>query len=803
MLNDLRFAFRSLAKTPGFTAVALLTLALGLGGGTAMFSIVNAVLLRPLALPEPGRLVFLQESIPAYSAAPLPVNAAHFQAWCERSRSFSALGVAVPTTLGLSESGETAPVAVTYATPGLLPALGLTPVQGRGFTASDESSGAGQVVLLSDRLWRSRYQADPGIVGRTVFLDRTANTVIGVLPPAPALRSLDLAPAGFAGPDFVKLHTFASEELAERWGRHNYAAYARLRTGVSAADARRELDALAVQLAREADQKLELRAVVTPLQERIVAHSRRGLLLLAGSVASVLLIGCINLAALLLARAEQRRAETALRAALGATRSRILRLALLEPLLIALLGGALGLFLADALVQLLPLFAPADLPRLGEAALDAPLVLFGLGLALACGLLTGLAPAWQLARRSLVDEIGGGGRSVAGSHRAERSQRAFVVVQIALSVVLLTGAALLGRSLHRLVTAEQGYHAPGALAAQVLLPSGRYDTDARKREFYARVLERLAAMPDIEAAALANRLPLQGETWVDKIWLLGDGRTEAQRPSVNTRMVSPDYFRTIGLPVVSGRTFLADDNPQETVIVSRQLARLLWPDQDPVGRRLTRNGKTESVVIGVAADVRTNADRAPVPTLYRPFDYWPLRRTNLIARPRAPGVDLATRLRDAVRTVDPEVPLASFQTLTAIAAGSVAPQRFQASLASAFAVIATLLTALGLYGTVAYAVACRSREFGVRLALGATPEGLPREVVRRHLRPVACGLAVGALFCLSFGHLLEEMLFETAGRDPFLLAGVALLVVLIAALASWLPARRAARVDPLIALRAE
>lgn len=801
MLPDLRFVLRRLLTTPGFTLVAIGTLALGIGAGTAMFSILNAVLLRPLTLPQPEQLVFARELVPSISPAPLPVNAWHYQAWRERSHSFAGLGIASPRLAALNGADGAIPVALTYATAGFLPTLGLQPGLGRGFTESEEKDAAAHVVVISDRLWRARFHADPAALGQTLSLDGVPHTVVGILPPSPALDALNLAPAGYAGPDVFKPLVFAAEELADKWGRHNYAVFARLRPGVTLAAAQRELDGIGAALAREDGSTIELRSLLTPLQENLVRQSRTGLWLLLAAVFAVLLIGCVNLTGLLLARAEQRRSEIALRVALGATRARIFRLALLEPLTIAAAGGALGLLIANSTIAALPRFAPANLPRLAEVALDPDIVGFALVLAGLCGLFTGLVPAWQLAASTPGADIGQA-RAVAGGRRTNRRHRSFVAVQIALSFVLLAGAAVLMQSFSRLLHTDAGYRSSQVLAAQVLLPAEKYKDDAQASQFYARLLARLESTADIESAGVTNQLPLQGETWVDKIWVLGDGRAPGERPSVNIRFVSPDYFSALGLPLLGGRTFEPRDRGAEAVIISRSLARTLFGDQDPVGRRLTRDGETEATVIGVTGDVRADADRQPAPTLYRPYTDWPPYRGRLVVRGRQ-QTPLAATLRAALQATDPDVPLAWVRPLDTLAANAVAPQRFQTRLTAGFALAATLLTAIGLYGIVAYAVACRRKEFGVRLALGAEPASLPTTVVRHYLPAIALGLAGGALAFLGAGRVLESLLFASDPRDPLLLVGVAALLVVICMFAAWLPARRAARVDPMIALRAE
>jgi len=806
MIADLRHACRSLLKAPGFTLVAVATLAVAIGACTTIFSMVNGVLLRPLALPEPGMLVSVRESIPAYSPDSMPVNAYHYVTWRARAGSFADLTLLAPSTISLTGTGEPQRLSVVYATGSVFSTLGVAPALGRGFQPEEENAGHNQVVVLSDGFWRRQFQADPAVIGRTIMLDQAPHVVVGVLPAGfhfPDLKPLGWTPAGFESPDLFKPKVFPADELAERFGRHNYTVIARLRTGVPPAAAQQELNGIAKAIAHDAGVDLELRAAVTPLQQMIVRDSRRSLLVLFTSVAAVLLIACVNLASLLLARMEHRRSEAALRLALGASRLQVLRLALLEPLIIAALGGLAGLLIAANLIDLLPQVAPAGLPRLEEVRLDGNVFGFALLLTAASGLLTGFVPAWQLSRYAPGSMLAAGGRTLAGSGRTGRSHRLLLTAQIALSVLLLAAAGLLSRSLLRLAVAEQGYRLPGALVADITAPLGKYRTDEQRVAFYDLLLERLAAAPGVSAAAISTLLPLQGETWVDKVFVPGDGRSVEARPSTNTRFISPDYFAAIGLRLQAGRTFNAADRSHKAVIISRKLADVLWPGQDPVGRKLIRGEDEALEVIGVVTDVRTGPGENPVPTLYRQFTEWPPRNCYLVVSSRLDAAAAIPALRAAVRAIDPDVPLVSIRTLAGIARGAVAPQRFQTALAVAFALTAALLTALGLFGVTAYSVACRQREFGVRLALGASPDMLPVQVIRQYLAPLLVGLGAGFALLLASGPLIGGLLFETNANDPGVLGAVALLVATVALLSSAIPARRAARVDPMVALRAE
>ena len=804
MLTDLKSALRSLAKAPVFSLVAVLTLSLGLAACSTAFSLVNAVLLRPLPFPDAPRLVAIHELMPKFSPEPLPVNAWHFETWRRSATSFSDLALFNAGTAALTGTGEARRVPVASATHEVFSVLGFVPRMGRLFSRDDEAPGRDQVVVITDSFWRRELQGAADVIGRKLALNLTPHTIIGVLPPGadlPDLRKIGPTPPGFAQPEILKPMALSARELARKFGNHNYTVIGRLRPGVAPHTAQGELNQLALAIAQDAGEDVELRATVTPLRDAIVQASRRQLWFLLGSVGVLLAIGCVNLASLLLARFEQKRAESALRQALGAGRFQILRLALAEPFLLAAGGGALGLILSSYAIALLPRVAPADLPRLAELRFDPRVFLFALtatGLSL---LLTGLLPALMLAQRTPQAQLAGG-RTLAGSPRVGRSQRLLLGLQVALSVMLLSTAGVLSRSLFRLASADQGFRHPATLAASITAPGGRYATDADRIAFFNRLLATLADSPGVNSAATCSRLPLQGETWIDRFHVPGDARPAEAWPNANTRFISADYFQAIGLRFVSGRPFAPDEPGRNRVIVSRSFAEALWPGLDPVGRPLAR-GDERLEVLGVVEDVRANAGAKPVPTVYRPFTAWPASTMYLVVETTQPAAAAIPALAKAIRSLDPDVPVTSLGTLDTLADRAVAPQRFMARLALGFGATAALLTALGLFGVVSYAVACRQREFGVRLALGAAPSALPRRVLRDHFAPVASGLLAGIVGYFGVSSALASFLYETSSRDPAVLAGVATSTVLLASAAAWWPARQAARVDPMIALRAE
>lgn len=805
MFADLKFAFRQLRLAPGFTAIAVLTLALGIGACTAIFSVVNGVLLRPLAFRSPQQLVWLRERYTDHGPRPVPVNAPHFLAWREQARLFAGFSLIDAGTITLTGTGQPDLLRLVSSSANLFELLGVAPALGRGFAPEEETAGRNRVVVISDALWRRSFSADPAIVGRSVSLDGAPHTIIGVLPPDFRLSQAKGDLAGLsaaANPEIFRPKVIGGEELTDLFGRHNYGTIARLKSGVGLAPAEAELNLIDAQfVAAHGSHATDLRAVITPLQEAMVGPARRGLVVLFAAVASVLLIACVNLMNFLLAHAERRTQEAAIRQALGASRLHLLRQSLAVALLVAFAGGVFGVFLAYAGLAFLLPYAPPDIPRLAEVRIESAVLLFSLGTTLLTGLIFGLVPAWRVARTDPQHALTSHGRTIAGSGR--RWPDALVALEVGLSVLLLAAAALFARSFLGLLRAEKGFRAPTVLTAEVSIPSSTYATEAQRAAFFERALARLGSTPGIESAATVSLLPLQGETWIDQSSFAGDPRPSAEKTNVNIRFISADYFATLGIPLRAGRSFTAADRARKVTIISERLARIVWPNENPIGRRLERSPGDDYEVIGVAGDVRPAAHTTPVPMAYRPYWEWPARRTIVAVRTAGDPRAAAGALRGAIQAIDPNVPVPTLRTMDDILGESIAPQRFQLLLVGAFAGSALLLTALGIYGVVAYSVARRRQELGVRIALGAQPADVKRLVLSQGMRPVAIGLAAGLAIALAAGRVLESLLYNTRPSDPLALAVTAAVLATIALVACYLPALRATKVDPLTALRAE
>jgi putative ABC transport system permease protein len=806
--SDIRHAARRLAHEPGFAVISVLMLALGIGANTAIFSIVDGVLLRTLPYREPDRLLSLREVIPAIAATypTLPVSARHFTEWRARCTTFDSLSVISRATTNLTGEGEPERLNALRVSANLFETLGVQPRLGRSFLPGEDTEGRERVAILGDGLWRRRFQADPAIIGKTILLDSQPHTVVGVMPAWFRVRAASLLETGKSQvkePDLFKPIAFPKYELDEIMGMFNHGVVARLKIGVSREAALSELNVVESQIEKLSGEHVNLKASAIPLQESVVGASRPGLIVLLGAVGAVLLIVCVNLANLMLARAQRRSHEWAVRAAVGATQGRLIRMVLVESLLVAIIGGTLGIGVASVGLGELLRHAPPDIPRLDEVRIDWRVLLFAFGMMTATGFLFGLAPAWHSARVEPQTTLKAGGTRATGGRRESRFRNTLVSAEVGLSTVLLILAALLGNSFLRVLRAEKGFNAPTVLAADIAIPWSKYQKEEQRNRFHEQLLERVTSQPGIASAAICTALPLTGEIWVDAAYVPGDTRPPVQRPMVNVRFISGDYLATMGIPLISGRTFEERDRTRKVAILSERIARELWPGQDPIGRKFARGDDQMFEVIGLARDVRSDPDKAPAAIVYRPYWDWAPRQVLLVARAVADPRSIAGAMRHAVRSVDPDVPIPEMQTMQQILDESIAQRLFQTILASSFAATALLLAGLGIYGVISYTVIRRTPEIGVRIALGAGSMAVRRMVLAQAMLPVAIGLAAGVAVSLGAGRVLEKLLYEVSARDPWAIAGVVIALATVAACACWGPTRRATRVDPLQALRYE
>ncbi|HEX8694017.1 MAG TPA: ABC transporter permease [Longimicrobium sp.] len=800
--QDAAHGTRLLRRRPVFAAGAVLTLALGIGAATAIVGVADHVLLRPLPYRDPERVVTLWETDRERGDQRQEVSPGNFVEWAGRSRSFAALGLAEPSGFDLTGGGgppETLPA--WRVTEGFLPALGVRPLLGSGFRPRDFHPGAEPVVLLSHALWSRRYGSDPALVGGRIELDGRPATVLGVLPPSleyPERRDL-WAPK-----------VFRDDEPEDR--RSSYmTAVARLRPGVSVEEARADLARVAAALARDYPRtNAKTGAAVVPLEEAIFGAARPALLLLLGAVGCLLLIACANVAGLLLARGAERRHELGVRAALGAGRSRLLRQLLAEALLLAVLGGAAGLAVAHFALRLLAALGPAELPRLDAVALDARVAALSLGITLATALLFGVGPALRLSRAAPRPLLGASGRTTTPGRGQGRARDALVVAEVALAMVLLVGAGLLARSFARLLENRPGFAVERRAAVQVFL----WDRNPTPEQRVRRALEmaaRLEAAPGVDGVGIVSALPFHPH----QIAAEGDLRVRGRPASpdgearVFTTVASPEYFGVMGIPLVRGRPFAAADREGSApvALVNETLARRFFPGEDPVGQRVTvgvMGPPLERLVVGVVADVRPTAlDSDPRPELFVPFAQSGLGSLTFVVRTRGDAASLLPALRGRIWEVDPLQPIYHAGTVRAMVAETLAERRFQLLLLGAFSAAALVLSAVGIYGLVAFATSQRTREFGIRMALGARSRDIVLGVVRQGLFLGVSGVALGLVGSLLLTRFLAGLLYHVSPTDPAVLGQIALLLLGVAALGAYLPARRAAEVDPAAALRGE
>jgi putative ABC transport system permease protein len=802
MLSDLRFALRLWRKTPSLLVLAVVALGLGIGATTAVFSVVHALLVRPLPYPAAGELVMVWEANIPRSRDRNVVSPANFLRWRERQQSFTDLGLfsfTVPTNVtGLGEPREAALKAVSAST---FDILGVPARLGRTFLAEDDRPDP-TTVVVSDRFWRTALRGDSDVIGRAITIGGRDARVIGVMPPDFALRDpqVDLwTPVGLP----------PSARTPRGRGTH---VIGRLKPGVSVERAQAEMRAIASDLTREFPAfNTGWTVNVVPLQEDLVGRTRTPLLILFGAIALVLLIACANVANLLLAQASGRQRELAIRTALGGTRGRLLRQLLVESTALATAGGLAGLALAWTAIGLLRTFPLERLPipRLTEVTLDPPVVVFALVMSLLTGLVFGTAPALTASAVTLHDTLKEGTRG-AGVSRGGRTRALLVTTEIALSVVLLTGAGLLIRSFVRVMHTPLGFETSHLLTALVTLPAGTYRDDQQRLAFFDRLLADVRALPGVSASGAISFLPLTGTAAATSFLATDKPRPDrGQEPVTEVRVISGDYFAAMGIPLQRGRAFDSSDvqPAAHSMIVNETMARTMWPGEDPVGRTLQINwgesGEPDTIV-GVVGDTRHDGAQSVVrPTIYWPHARVAYSRMSVVARTHGDPAGTAATLARAVRTLDRNLPLPEVETMEQVLAGSVRERRLIMTLLGAFAVLALVLAGVGIYSVMAYAVGQRTHEIGVRIAIGASRGDVMRLVLRQTLWLAGAGVVVGIGAALALTRLMRTLLFEVPPGDPLTLTAVVAVLVGVALAAGYVPGRRASRVDPIEALRYE
>ncbi len=809
--QDLRHGVRTLVKKPGFTLIAVITLGAGVGAVAAIFSVVDAVLLRPLPYKEPERIALVEQNQPklGWSGGVSAPEMLDYIAGNETFAEMAGYGI-----INLNLTGEREPLRIDVArvSPSLFPLLGVAPLVGRGFTAEEDRLGKNRVVALSEGLWRSHFGADPNIVGRVVKLDEAPYTVVGVMP-----VGLKFPPTGDAYAGSVDLWTplaLTDDEKQARRRDSNFNLIGRLKPGVSLEQAQGNMAAVAARIERQYPDiyqgNIRITATAVGLMERMTQKVRLVVLTLFGAVGLVLLIACANIANLQLARAAARRKEVAIRSALGASPWRIARQTLTESLLLALSGGAVGLLIAVWALDLIVKFGPENVPRLGEVRPDLRALGFTLLVTLSTGVLFGLAPALQGARVSLTEALNESGRaSGAGGREGARLRNALVILETAMAVVLLVGAGLLINSFVRLLRASPGFNPEGVIVARTTLPEARYPEAERGKEVYRRALERVAALPGVQQVSVASALPLATD------WQIGfriEGGGEREYYTAYGSWVSDDFFRAMGIPLKSGRVFTDEDRPDTTpvVVVNEAMARRFWPGQNAVGKRVRWGGWNPPggwlTIAGVVDDVKfSSLEAESPPTIYMPVFQIPRIRRDavFIARTTADPASLAAALRREIATVDADLPVYDVRTMKQVIAESVAQRRFTMELLAVFAFAALSLAALGLYGVLSYAVTQRTREIGLRMALGGRRVDALRLVVGQGMKMAMIGACAGLIASLALTRLMKGLLFGVSASDPLTFIAVALLLAVVALAACWIPAWRATKVDPMIALRCE
>jgi putative ABC transport system permease protein len=808
LLQDLRYSVRMLLKQPGFALIAVITLALGIGANSAIFSLVNSILLRQLPFWQPEQLVRVSSRRPI--AGKFPFTLPDFIDYRDQNRSLSGIAAFASWSANLTDQGEPEQLQGLRISANAFELLGVKAIAGRALQPPDDTPGQQNVAVLSYSFWRRRFGADPQLVGKRLTLNGASYIVAGVLPPQFffPIREAEVA---------VPLAPDADPLRGVRTSTHFLQALARLKPGVTREQAEADLTAVARRLREQypVPNANKIGVTLSPLHEEVVGAFRITLWLLLGAVGVVLLITCVNLANLALARGSGRRREMAIRAALGATRQRLIQQLATESLLLALLGGGLGLLLACYGTDLLLALSPSTLPRAAEVGVDLRVLGFTLALSLLAGVIFGLAPAWQTTRVNPNEELKESGRGTGGGTRQSRARNLLVVSEIALSLVLLISAGLLIKSFLRLQAVNPGFEAKNALAILLSLPKAQYSNRAAVSAFYEKLRPRLESLPGVEAVGFVSALPLSGRLYSIPFTIEGRATLPDEALRADYRVVNAGYFRALKIPLIAGRVFNEYDTAQtaSVALISQNLARLHWPNSSPLGASLRINDNNQGPrlveIIGVVGDVKhLSLDGEPAPHIYLPIhqahedgvawltnnQYWLLRAT-------VDPLTLAAAASREIQAVDRSIPTSNMRTMERYLAASIAPRRFNLWLLTIFAGAALILAAIGLYGVISYGVTQRRHEIGIRMALGARASDVLKLVVAQGMALAIVGVALGLVAALALTRLMESLLFSVSATDPLTFIAIALILTFVALLACYIPARRATKVNPLVALR--
>jgi putative ABC transport system permease protein len=814
-LRDVKYCLRTYSKSSGFVVVALLMLALSIGASTVVFSVVDALMLKPLPYAHSDRIVIPWRKAPkqlnlGYSEVPWGI--ANFQRMVRDSKAFEALGAFKSDPFNLTGAGEPAVLDGVRASMEFFPALGVRPIIGRTFTTDEDQPGRERVVILSCELWQDRFHGDVGVLGRAIELNSKPYVVIGVMPAGFGFPRGEEMPASFGFPRKAQLWVpLALPAEPPLNAPDELSVVGRLKNGITVSQAQVEMNFLA----RRMEQDFPgcngwFNSRVTPLASQVAGNTRTPLLLTLGAVGLVLLIACSNIANLLLARSLGRRAEFALRAALGAGRGRLLRQLLTESLLLAGAGGAMGILLAEFGLSFFKILGPADIPRLQEVGLDLRVLGFALGITLLSGLVFGLAPAIGATRRDLARSLQEGGRG-AGSVVGPSIRNTFLVLEVALALVVVISSGLLVRTFFRLLNVDPGFNAEHALTFELSLPASRYQDDDHIVPLYRKALQGFRSIPEVQSAGIVAMLPMDGSVDSSLIRLPERPVPRGKNPLANYSITSPGYFSAVGTPVFRGRDFLETDTANSTpvVLINRTMARTFWPGDDPIGKQVGLAGPEFPLmtIIGIVGDVKHLSLREDAgPEMYVPYTQRPfpsMSVMHVVLRSKADPALLTGTVRAAIHSLDPDLPIAKITTLRRIVDASLAGQRFSMLVLGAFAGLSLLLASFGMYGVISYLVGQRTREIGIRMALGAESRNVLAMLVGYGSRLALLGVGIGLLAALGVTRFLTSFLYGVQPTDAFTFALVALLLTAVALLACYLPARRALRIDPIIALRYE